>query len=153
MAFTAVASPSPTVIKQPRIHSQMPFTRLEDVVNSAAEPEESIVGVDPQVLIDREWAFYENLSIADHGNNVDVLKWGYSMRKMMPLLWAVARQIHIVSASERVFSLMGNIITSKKRNRLNPRTVLHLVVVAGFLRHEMLNETNWIAKKVVGQLN
>ena len=134
----AVASQSATVIKQPRIYSQLPLIRPENVEsldNRRRAPSKSTF----KCSFGCKWAFYESLSIVDLVAIVDAFKLGYSMRKMIHLLGAVARQNHIFPASEwfseRVFSLMGNFIP-KKRNRLNR-----------FLRHVMFNETIGLPKQ------
>ena len=80
--------------------------------------------------IEREILRYEAFSLPS--KSVDVLMWWKGHEKVLPLLSGIAKKVLTVPASssksERVFSVGGNIVTSK-RNRLAPSKVENLVII------------------------
>ena len=83
----------------------------------------------------KECASYESLPDAD--NQTDRLQWWKNHEESFPLLSKLARQILCIPAasskSERVFSVGGNTV-STKRGRLGDITVQNLVLVACNMR-------------------
>ena len=79
----------------------------------------------------KEMELYERYSYAP--KNQDVLVWWKTHERVLPLLSGVARKILAIPSSsaksERVFSTGGNIVT-KKRNRLSPKKVEDLIIIA-----------------------
>jgi adenylate kinase len=84
----------------------------------------------------KEMNRYESYSYASKEENV--LKWWKRHENILPLLSNIAKKVLAIPASsaksERVFSTGGNVVT-KKRNRLAPKKVEELIIIAENGKH------------------
>lgn len=95
----------------------------------------------PPASIEAELESFKGIPQIDD-ENMNPLEWWKHNKKIFPKLWSVAKAVFTVQAtsasSERVFSTAGNEITDK-RNRLNPETAEHLILLnSNFVLYQKL---------------